>query len=147
MVPIDPFTVARLPRIVFGAGAGAAMPKEARAFGRRALIVTGGRSFRASPHWGRLLESLEREGVTIELRHFLSPGHVGEGAPRPMNALGMSHLSVRVDDLDAVLAELQRADVEILSVTRVDAPEAGIKAIFVADPDGTLIELAQRAGD
>jgi catechol 2,3-dioxygenase-like lactoylglutathione lyase family enzyme len=89
---------------------------------------------------------LEREGVRIELRHYRSPGHVGGGTPRPMNELGMSHLSMHVDDLDALLAELARAEVEILSATRVDEPEAGTRAIFIADPDGTLIELAQRAG-
>lgn len=91
--------------------------------------------------------TLEREGMRIELRHYASPGHVGDGTPRPMNALGMSHLSVRVDDLDALLPELERAGVEILSETRVDAPEAGTRAVFVVDPDGTLIELAERVVD
>jgi catechol 2,3-dioxygenase-like lactoylglutathione lyase family enzyme len=90
---------------------------------------------------------LEREGVRIELLHYASPGHEGDGAPRPMNRLGLTHLSLRVDDLDAVLAELERAGVEILRDTRIDVREAGTRAIFVCDPDGTLIELVQRPGD
>ncbi len=47
---------------------------------------------------------LEREGVRIELLHYDSPGHEGEGRPRPMNRLGLTHLSLRVEDLDETLA-------------------------------------------
>lgn len=63
MLPIAPFSIARLPRIVFGAGTIATAPKEVRAFGDRALVVTGARSFRASPRWPLLLEGLADEGV------------------------------------------------------------------------------------
>ncbi len=63
MQPIPPFAIARLPRIVFGAGTVASVPAEARGFGGRALIVTGARSFRASPHWQRLLDGLAARGV------------------------------------------------------------------------------------
>ena len=49
---------------------------------------------------------------------------------------------------DASLAEMKRAgEVTVLEQTRIDVPAAGTKAIFVADPDGTLIELVQQAGD
>ena len=44
---------------------------------------------------------LEREGVRIELLHYDAPGCTGDGEPRPMNQLGLTHLSLRVDDLDA----------------------------------------------
>jgi catechol 2,3-dioxygenase-like lactoylglutathione lyase family enzyme len=90
---------------------------------------------------------LEREGVRIELLHFDSPGHTGEEAPRPMNRLGLTHLSLRVDDLAAVLAEMQDAGVRVHEDTRIDLPEAGVAAVFVSDPDGTLIELVQQPGD
>jgi glyoxylase I family protein len=90
---------------------------------------------------------LEREGVRIELLHYVSPGHRGEGATRPMNRLGLTHLSLRVEDLQALLPELEAAGVEILRDTRIDIPEARSAAVFVADPDGTLIELVQQPGD
>jgi catechol 2,3-dioxygenase-like lactoylglutathione lyase family enzyme len=34
---------------------------------------------------------LERDGVRLELLHFRSPGHQGDGQPRPMNLLGLTH--------------------------------------------------------
>lgn len=90
---------------------------------------------------------LEREGVRIELLHYEKPGVVGDGRPRAMNALGLTHLSLRVDDLDAMLAELEGAGVQILGDTRIEVPEAHAHAVFVTDPDGTLIELVQQPGD
>jgi alcohol dehydrogenase class IV len=61
------FSVGRLPRIVFGAGRVAELPQIAAPFGRRALLVTGGRSLRASLAWPRLLDGLHAAGVDFEL--------------------------------------------------------------------------------
>ncbi len=91
--------------------------------------------------------SLEREGVRIELRHFARPGSRGDGAPAALNELGLSHLSLRVEALDALLAELRRRGVHILEETRADLPQRGARAVFIADPDGTLIELVEQPGD
>ncbi len=63
MLPIAEFTIARLPRIVFGEGVAATLPQEARAFGRRALIVTGAGSFRRSEHWPLLEQGLADQGM------------------------------------------------------------------------------------
>lgn len=90
---------------------------------------------------------LEREGVRIELLHYDSPGHEGEGRPRPMNRLGLTHLSLRVEDLDETLAAFSKQGVDVLTDTRIEIPEARTKAIFISDPDGTLIELVQQPGD
>lgn len=84
-----------------------------------------------------------RDGVTIELLHYASPGHLGDGTPRAMNALGLTHLSLRVDDLDAQLAKLEARGVPILRETRIHNPALGARAIFVTDPDGTLVELVE----
>ncbi len=89
---------------------------------------------------------LEREGVRIELLHYASPGHVGDDAPRPMNRLGLTHLSLRVDDLDAFLEVLRRQDVTIHEDTRIDIAQSHSKAIFIADPDGMLIEIVEQPG-
>ncbi len=90
---------------------------------------------------------LERDGVTIELLHYDAPGVLGDGSPRPMNALGFTHLSLRVDDLDACVRDLAEAGAKVLEDTRIEIPAARTKAIFVTDPDGTRIELVERPGD
>ena len=86
---------------------------------------------------------LRRDGLTIELLHYASPGHVGDGKPRAMNALGLTHLSLRVDDLDAIAADLSARGFALLDDTRVDSPQLRARAIFATDPDGTLIELVE----
>jgi catechol 2,3-dioxygenase-like lactoylglutathione lyase family enzyme len=90
---------------------------------------------------------LEREGLRIELLHYGRPACEVGAVPRPMNQLGLTHLSLRVDDLDSQLSRLAEAGVEVLEATRIDLPEAGVKAVFVSDPDGTRIELVQQPGD
>lgn len=89
---------------------------------------------------------LERDGTRIELLHYLAPGHRGSGEPRPMNALGLTHLSLRVDDLGATIAALEHAGVRALHATRTWDGELATGAIFVVDPDGTRIELVQSSG-
>ena len=90
---------------------------------------------------------LERDGTRIELLHYASPGHQGADAPRPMNQLGLTHLSFRVADLEALLNDLRKAGVRILDRTHIDIPAFQAAAIFITDPDGTLIELVQAPGD
>jgi catechol 2,3-dioxygenase-like lactoylglutathione lyase family enzyme len=84
---------------------------------------------------------LERDGVRIELLHYRSPAHRGSGEPRPMNALGLTHLSLRVDDLVATIEALERAGARILHATRTWNAELASGAVFALDPDGTRIEL------
>jgi catechol 2,3-dioxygenase-like lactoylglutathione lyase family enzyme len=90
---------------------------------------------------------LERDGVVIELLAYESPGTLGDAEPRPMNRLGLTHLSLAVDDLDALLADLARTGVRVLEETRIEVPRARTRAIFVTDPDGTRIELVERPAD
>jgi len=90
---------------------------------------------------------LERDGVRIELLHFDRPGHTRAPTPRPINQLGLTHLSLQVDDLDSFVAELAEAGVELLEATQIEVASVGAKAMFVSDPDGTLIELVQQRGD
>ncbi len=90
---------------------------------------------------------LERDGTRIELLHYVSPGHHGDGRPRRMNQLGLTHLSLRVDNLPAMLAALKQAKVRILDDTHIDFSAFDAGAVFITDPDGTLIELVQAPGD
>jgi glyoxylase I family protein len=89
---------------------------------------------------------LTRDGVRIELLQFASPP-----APprheRVMNEYGLTHLSFRVSDLQAVVAGLRAAGERVLDDTLLDFPAFQAAACFVVDPDGQLIELVQAPGD
>lgn len=66
MFAAKPFSVGRLPRMVFGAGVFREIPRIARDHGQRALVVTGNRSLRASKNWPWLCDSLRAAGVGVE---------------------------------------------------------------------------------
>lgn len=86
---------------------------------------------------------LRRDGFVIELLYYERPGSVGNGAPRPMNGLGLTHLSLRVSDLAETISTLEAQGVNVLRETRIHNRKHDAKAIFVTDPDGTLIELVE----
>ncbi|MEJ2204682.1 MAG: VOC family protein [Gemmatimonadota bacterium] len=89
---------------------------------------------------------LERDGVRIELLYYPSPGHVGSGERRAMNALGLTHLSFAVEDIDRVGRAIEAAGGRVLEETRA-AFKSGNRGLFATDPDGTRIELIERIGD
>ena len=91
-------------------------------------------------------EYLSRDGVRIELLHFASPP-APPRPERPLNQHGLTHLSFRVTDLDAVLQGLRDAGEHILDETIIRFPEWQSAACFIVDPDGQLIELVQAPGD
>lgn len=66
------FSIARLPRIRFGSGAFGKVAETAAQYGRRVLLVTGGRSFRASGNWQQLLARLE--ALQLSFDHVCIPG-------------------------------------------------------------------------
>jgi catechol 2,3-dioxygenase-like lactoylglutathione lyase family enzyme len=90
---------------------------------------------------------LERDGVRIELLAFASPEPQGAKVPRPMNQLGLTHLSLRVGDLSRVVEELRGGGACVLEATEINRFAPGSAAIFVTDPDGTRIELVEIPGD
>jgi len=110
----------------------------------------------AGPESARLLQLeggavhavyLQRDGTRIELLFYPQDGHQGAGAPAPMNRLGLTHLSLRVADLDAVVAAVASLGGASLDATRIDNDAWRSKAVFVTDPDGLRIELLQAPGD
>ncbi len=60
-----PFTIASLPKIIFGAGVIDRLPDEVLRFGPNALIVTGAKSFTESEAWAELQPKLQDAGVKI----------------------------------------------------------------------------------
>ena len=90
---------------------------------------------------------LERDGWRLELIAFPEPGWIGPSKPRPMNQLGLTHLSWRVADLDAICAQIESMGGGVLSETQVGAPGASRRAVMAHDPDGLRLELVQGPGD
>jgi catechol 2,3-dioxygenase-like lactoylglutathione lyase family enzyme len=90
---------------------------------------------------------LQRDGVRIELLHYPVPGSVGKPEARPLNGLGLTHLSFRVEDLPAMIDAIIAAGGRLLEGTQIynEAYRAG--AVFLTDPDGTRIELVESPGD
>jgi catechol 2,3-dioxygenase-like lactoylglutathione lyase family enzyme len=91
-------------------------------------------------------EYLTRDGVRIELLHFASPP-APPRPERPMNQYGLTHLSFRVTDMDAVLDALRAAGERVLEDTVIRFPEWQSAACMIVDPDGQVIELVQAPGD
>ncbi|HLN15159.1 MAG TPA: VOC family protein [Acidimicrobiales bacterium] len=84
-----------------------------------------------------------REGTSIELLHFEVPEATGEPTRRPINRLGLTHLSLLVGDMAATGAAINRLGGEVLEATRTILEVEGTRAEFVycTDPDGVRIEL------
>ncbi len=82
---MSPFTIGRLPRIEFGRGCLSRLPALMAGCGRRALIVTGARSFSASPAWATLRQGLAEAGVEwtlVQVAGEPSPALVDEAVAR-----------------------------------------------------------------
>jgi alcohol dehydrogenase class IV len=59
----SPFSISRLPRIIFGSGRINEVPTLAASYGQTALLVTGKQSFYASPRWQSFTQSLNVKGM------------------------------------------------------------------------------------
>jgi lactoylglutathione lyase len=86
---------------------------------------------------------LVRDGVTIELLGFLAPGVIGDGERRPMNQLGITHFSLRVDDVDQVASTIEEMGGTVVHSSRTPFDGGGVRLDFLycTDPDGVRIEL------
>ena len=92
---------------------------------------------------------LRRDGVSIELLRFDSPGHQGNPTRRPMNQLGLTHLSLRVEDVDAVAAVIREFGGTVLEQTRTKLKNpdgSSMDFVYCTDPDGVRIELMRLPG-
>ena len=61
------FSLARLPRIVFGKGVLGQLPSIIAGFGERVMLVTGGASFLQSRHWTLLEAAFLQQHISFEL--------------------------------------------------------------------------------
>ena len=90
-----------------------------------------------------------RKGTTaMELLAFSQPAPFGDRERRAVNQLGLTHLSFRVDDLEAAAAkvvELGGAIVES-SRTTLDFGGTPLHFVYCTDPDGVRVELMDLGG-
>lgn len=63
----DTFSIARLPRIEFGAGSVRKLPVILASYGKRVLLVTGAQSIQATPQWEWLTAALREQGFAWEI--------------------------------------------------------------------------------
>jgi catechol 2,3-dioxygenase-like lactoylglutathione lyase family enzyme len=85
---------------------------------------------------------LKQGSFVLELLHFAGEGaKPGAYRPRPMNELGLTHISLSVDDIPATCALVEQHGGEVLRDTEIE----GSGSLFVRDPDGQLIELLPMA--
>jgi glyoxylase I family protein len=116
-------------------------------------------AYTVGTEFGRLMEIegsivlqssfITRDGVRLELLCFDQPGFQGRAARRPMNQLGLTHLSVRVADVDAAAARIRELGGTVLdhTRTRLDNPEGSSSDfVYCTDPDGVRIELMRLPG-
>jgi catechol 2,3-dioxygenase-like lactoylglutathione lyase family enzyme len=87
-----------------------------------------------TPPLGMTASYLRRDGLVLELLHFADATLV-ERPPRVMNELGLTHISVSVDDVDALLERVTAYGGEVLTGTNIG------NGVFIRDPDGQLLEV------
>ena len=78
---------------------------------------------------------LRRDGFVLELLAYAAAGTIPPARERVMNELGLTHISVSVDDIDATAAKAVEHGGSVLGQTHVGA------AVMIRDPDGQLLEL------
>lgn len=94
MIATDPypFDLGAIPRIVFGPGRLAELPRLARGFGTRVLLVSGSRSFLAGRHAAPTLRGFADAGLTLEQCTV-----AGEPSPESIDAAVRTFRDARID--------------------------------------------------
>ena len=91
---------------------------------------------------------IRRDGVTLELIDYVTPGSTGPAVRRPMNQLGFTHLSLKVDDIESVAATIEALGGAVVRSTRTTFGFDGtaLDFLYCTDPDGVRIELMDLGG-
>lgn len=79
--------------------------------------------------------------LQLELFEFSNPAPATQAIDRPVNARGLTHFGIEVDDIDAAYDRLAGAGVRLhCPVTRFPG---GVRATYARDPDGNVFELLE----
>ncbi|MEE1014308.1 MAG: VOC family protein [Clostridia bacterium] len=65
-----------------------------------------------------------------------------DGGLHVMNATGVRHIAISVDEFDALVQKLTDAGVKVLTEAKVS--DKGIGTMFFEDPDGNVLHLINR---
>ncbi len=87
---------------------------------------------------------LQKGSQVVELIYFREPKPFVAGGLRPMNQLGLTHLSFITQEVDTMAARVEQLGGKFLRETRtvIEMPNATPAILlFCTDPDGTRIEL------
>jgi len=82
--------------------------------------------------------------MQIELLSYESPPVIGPATRRPMNQLGLTHLSFTVASIADTVARIEACGGQVLPATRLATPQGDL--IFCLDPYGVRIELWEKIG-
>ncbi|BBX18049.1 hypothetical protein MDUV_29090 [Mycolicibacterium duvalii] len=85
---------------------------------------------------------LHRDGFRLELIGYTRPDVTGDTDHRAMNALGFTHLSFRVDDIEALADAVVEHGGRLLDGRTVTF--GANRAMMLTDPDGNLLEFIER---
>jgi lactoylglutathione lyase len=90
---------------------------------------------------------LTKDGFRLGIMGWQTPSVQGT-ASESRNQRGLTHLSFEVDDLAATEARLLELGGKAIPGARMHIERAPVEisVVFLADPDGTRIELLQRRG-
>jgi len=88
----DGFSISRLPRIEFGAGALAGLPALAGRYGKNALLITGAASLRGSPAWPALESGLHAAGIAWQGESIS-----GEPSPQMVDDMARTYRGRNID--------------------------------------------------
>jgi alcohol dehydrogenase class IV len=153
---VPAFTITGLPKIIFGNGTIAQLPQLAAGFGRKALILTGARSFTQTQQWPQLQKGLRTQGLSLE--HAVvsgepSPDMADQLAAQFRNAgvdvvIGIGGGSV-LDAAKAVagLLRIPNSVMDFLEGVGPEMPYQGPEVPFIAVPTtaGTGSEATKNA--
>jgi alcohol dehydrogenase class IV len=152
----DGFSIARLPRILFGGGSIGKLPGLAIAYGKSALLVTGAASLQRSPAWPALQSGLSAAGIGW---HHATVS--GEPSPAGVDDIARQYRDRRIDvvigigggsvlDAAKAVAGLLRVDkpvTDFLEGVGPELPYTGPAVPFIAVPTtaGTGSEATKNA--
>lgn len=153
---MKPFSIARLPRIEFGAGVVAKLPGILARYPGPALLVTGARAFTASTQWAALTSELRRRDIDFEHVRVAgepSPSLVDEAAAlyrsRGIAVVAGIGGGSALDAAKAIagLLRVGRSVMDYLEGVGPELPYAGPAVPFVAVPTtaGTGSEATKNA--
>lgn len=150
------FSIARLPRIEFGAGALKKAPDIIMNYGSRILLVTGARSFTNTNHWQPFIDQLKQHAITWQ--HCTI---AGEPSPALIDDLVKTYANGAFDAVVGIgggsaldtakaiagLLKIQRSVMDYLEGIGPELPYEGTAIPFIAVPTtaGTGSEATRNA--